>query len=380
MNLNYDDDKSLHGSRAFGLGAKFGGTLDELYDHLTTPAHKDDHKFLYVLKEWNISPYTDWPNDFGRLAKIACKEISAGRSIDRDMAALLYFVQDVPGRAEQEVVAEREFLVQAGNYDPYVKNHAKFQLQLKSLMESEKFAADLGLLSEVVDLDLLAYNNVVRRTLSCERNIRPEQFYLRWDDQMRRWQHIFDGFCWNHDLYGLELIDGKWVPLLMKVTVNATPHGIIIFIPKWMSMDFARDLVVREITKLIRSRGARPQGIKRTETQLERDELARAAYKAHLAALDLDKKGDDRIDFIIKELELLPETEERRVRELVEEGNALENPSASRITIEEVRSREVTPAPETDRVRRLLRDYDELTDEELDLFWKKVEAKRNQNL
>ena len=376
MNLNYDNEKYLHCSRAFGIGARFGGTLDELYDHLTSPAHKNDHKLLYVLKQWNISPYTDWPNDFGRLAKIACKEISAGRPIDRDMAALLYFVQDVPDPAEQEIVAEREFLVQAGNYDPYLKNHAKFQLQLKVLNESAEFAADLALLSEIVDLDQLAYNDVIRRTLACERNIRPEQFYIRWDDQMRRWQHIFDGFCWKHDLYGLELIDGKWSPLLMKVTVNATPHGVIIFIPKWMSIDFARDLVLREITKLIRSRGARPQGIKRTETQQEREELARAAYKAHLAALDLDKKGDDRIDFIIKELELLPEIEERRVRELVEEGDALENPSASRITIDEVRSREVTPAPVTDRVTRLLRDYDRLSDEERELFLKKVEQKR----
>ena len=48
---------------------------------------------------------------------------------------------------------------------------------------------------------------------------------------------------------------------------------------------------------------------------------------------------------------------------------ALENSSASRITIDEVMSRPVTPVPETDRLTDALRLYDKLNDEERDLFW-----------
>ena len=371
MDINQDKDRNTLFGRAFDMGSKHGDTFDGLCDLLTDPAHKGNHKYIYVNEQWLINPYTSWSNDFGGVGQLICNELGAGRDIDRDLAALLYFVQDVPDEKEQDIIGESEFLVQAGNYDRFVKNHVKFQLQMKYLNESAEFAADLKLLCDLVELEDLAYNNVVRRTLACERNMRQDHFYLRWKNKLRRAQHVFDAFSWKHELYGLEKIDGKWTPLLMKVTVNATPHGIIIFIPKWMSLDLVRDLVTREISKLIRARGVKRQGSKRTEAQFEREELATEAYYADQAAADMGLKGDDRIDFIIQQLGLMPETDDRRIRELLAEGARVET-DESRITPADVMAKMKTPAPETDFVQKLRAMYNRGTPEQREAFLKSI--------
>ena len=156
MDFNPNKDKKTLFGRAFGMGKNHGATFDGLCGLLKNPAHKGNHKYIYVTEQWLINPYTNWANDFGGVGKLMCEELGAGRDIDRDLAALLYFVQDVPDETEQEIIGESEFLVQAGNYDRFVKNHTKFKLQMKYLNESAEFAADLKLLCDLVELEDLA--------------------------------------------------------------------------------------------------------------------------------------------------------------------------------------------------------------------------------
>lgn len=368
MDLDYEkDDQTLRG-RAFGMHKKCGATLKQLYRYLRSRVHKKHHKWLYIAKNWTIAPHSEWPNDIENLGKLVCDQIAAEQEIDRELATLLYFIKDVPDQTEQDAVAAKENFVQAGNYDSYVKNHEKYKLKLKDLDEDAEFHRDKWLLCDVVDLDALADgSNVIRRTMCAERNFRLAQHRLRWKNKRRRNQHLVDAFCWKWELYGFEKIDGKWVPLLMKVTVNVTPWGLMIFIPKWMSFDLQRDFIIRELSNLMRARGVAPQGSKRGEGKLAREELAREAYLANEAAKEMGIKGDERYEFIIQQTHLHPDTDDRRIRELICEGEALVKAEEDEITMAEILAKPA-PAVDNDRLERFLAFYDELTPEEVKLF------------
>jgi len=57
---------------------------------------------------------------------------------------------------------------------------------------------------------------------------------------------LFDAMCYRWRLYGME----KDRPLLLKVSVNPTPHGTMIVIPRYLSLDPHRDLDWKLIGRL----------------------------------------------------------------------------------------------------------------------------------
>ena len=126
------------------------------------------------------------------------------------------------------------------------------------------------------------------------------------------------------------------------------------------------------ISKLMRARGAAPQGAKRTEGQFEREELATETYFADRAAADMGLKGDERTDFIIQQVGLMPETDDRRIRELIAEGAKLVEANEGRITAAEVMAKGKTPAPETDAVAEARAAFNRLTAEEKEVFLKGI--------
>src|SRR5687767_812174 len=106
MNLNYNHDEKILLTRAFYMHKKCIGVLKQLYVLLACASHKDFHPMLYTLKEWLLSPLSIWPNDFRGAAEFVCDEFKAGRGIDREMAALLEFSKPVPGKKEQDAIAD----------------------------------------------------------------------------------------------------------------------------------------------------------------------------------------------------------------------------------------------------------------------------------
>jgi hypothetical protein len=112
-------------------------------------------------------------------------------------------------------------------------------------------------------------------------------------------------------------------PLLLKLTVNPTAHGLMVFIPTYWSFDPRRDLNWTEINKLHKARGGLRQGPKMSEGRLARHTQARLAYQAAQRARELGLRGAKRLEFIIKSVRLAPETEPRTVRRLVKEGRKL---------------------------------------------------------
>jgi len=87
-----------------------------------------------------------------------------------------------------------------------------------------------------------------------------------------------------------------------------------------MSLDLKRDLIIKAVTELHKTRGNLRQGAKISESRLEKQDLAKAVYLADAAAKKDKKKGKERFKFIISETGLSPRCDERRIRELIQQG------------------------------------------------------------
>src|SRR5438046_218374 len=105
-----------------------------------------------------------------------------------------------------------------------------------------------------------------------ERNFRPDDWNFSWRSTDDRFDNVFDAFCHKWTLYGME----RDKPLLQKLSVNVTPYGTMIVIPRYWSFDFNRDLKWRSITRLHHSREVPRQGAKLVANQSARRTQAAA--------------------------------------------------------------------------------------------------------
>lgn len=158
------------------------------------------------------------------------------------------------------------------------------------------------------------HKGVIRRTLSAERNLR-QPFAVNWKKRADRFQAVFDAFCWRWNLYGMQ--DDK--PLLIKLSVNLTPQGTMIFIPAYWSFDAKRDVRWDAVMKLHRARANKMQG-----SVLAEGLETRRAMAAKLRSLDqeahrLGLRGDKRHAFLCRKLGLVEGTDPKRISRLRKE-------------------------------------------------------------
>lgn len=156
------------------------------------------------------------------------------------------------------------------------------------------------------------HKGIIRRRLVRERSMR-EHWPFRWTKTADRFHSVFDVFCQRWHLYGM---CGDR-PLLLKLTVNLTPFGTMIFIPAYWSFDPKRDLNWRAITALHKARGVRKQGAKLSANQLaarlESIYAAELSKEANLRKL----RGAARLSWVLKRLKRDPRTDERRLRRIL---------------------------------------------------------------
>jgi len=91
-------------------------------------------------------------------------------------------------------------------------------------------------------------------------------------------------------------------PLLLKLSVNPTPHGTMIVIPRYLSLDPHRDLDWKLIGRLHRCRGAGKQGPKLSAGRMQKMEEARKAKRLWAEARRKGKKGEARYEYVRKRM------------------------------------------------------------------------------
>jgi hypothetical protein len=102
-------------------------------------------------------------------------------------------------------------------------------------------------------------------------------------------------------------------PLTMKLSVNLTPHGTMIFIPAYWSFDAKRDIRWDAVKKLHGARSLKKQGEVLTEGLEER-----RANAAKLRELDAEVKrrglrGDKKHAFLCEGLGWVADTSAKRI-------------------------------------------------------------------
>jgi hypothetical protein len=251
-------------------------------------------KELWRIYEWLLVPYTLWPIEFVSLANFVLESVASGEAIEPEVGTLLSLIDSPPRTSTREAVRKYEYDVQSGKYEKLTKQHQKFEAQERALLTNRELQADWESIKHCFKVE--GFQNrrgVVRRRLSQERNFR-EGWELDWGDEKKRFQVMLDALCYRWRLYGFE----KDRPLLMKVTVNLTPHGTMIMIPGHLSLDPRRDLDWRKIARLHRLHGAERQGPKLSAAKLARLEEAKLARKLWAESKVKGLKGAERFEYV----------------------------------------------------------------------------------
>ena len=105
-------------------------------------------------------------------------------------------------------------------------------------------------------------------------------------------------------------------PLLLKLAVNLTPHGTMIFIPSYWSFDPKRDIRWDAIAALHKVRVPKRQGTALAEGHAERMKLAEKLRTLDAEARRLALRGEKKHAFLCAGLGWVPETSAKRIGRL----------------------------------------------------------------
>lgn len=311
MNSEKQDDLRRLSKLAFRRMSECTKVIERYY---SVPQQIREHPLLLAIYPWMFVPFSLWPFDISGAVESLIGRLSAGRRIDQDSEFLSRLLGELPTAAGCEIVAEYEHQVKGGNYESLIKAQHKFNLKEKLLAEDKDFRADWNRIKKRFDVSKhQGENGVIRRRMVSERNFRPPGWDFKWKSAEDRFRLIFDAFCHKWVLYGMEYDK----PLLQKLSVNITPFGTMIFIPRYWSLDRNRDLRWEAINRLHHSRGIPRQGQKLSANQIERKHQAENALKYWKEATKVGLKGEKRIGAVLSRLGWHPDTDAKQLRRLL---------------------------------------------------------------
>ena len=276
-----------HGDKCGDLVQRFHASRPSINGHL----HEG---LLAKIYSWLLVPFSLWPIDFCGLSKHVLTLLETKVAFDEELVLLLQTIDSPPDERTRKIVGDFEADVEAGRYDKLIKRPEKFSELENDLNQDTEFTAAWEELKR--HHDHKAFQNskgVIRRRLSQERNLR-EGWDFDWTEKRKRFFSIFDALCHRWRLYGIE--GDK--PLLLKISVNPTPHGTMIVIPREWSLDPIRDLNWSAISKIHRAHGAKRQGPKLSPGRVKQREEAQEAKRLWMEARAKGHKGDARFKYV----------------------------------------------------------------------------------
>jgi hypothetical protein len=257
-----------------------------------------ESRLMWNVCDWLLVPLTLWPIDFEGLARHTLRVVEGKEPLDRRFKLVLRLVSRPPPKKTQQAIARYERDVEEGIYHRMLRQPSKFD-EIETALEKNEQLAELW--EEIKEeFQTSKYRNkrgVIRRRLSQERNFR-EGWQLDWTDERSKFYAAFDAFCYAWDLYGME----RDKPLLMKMSVNPTPYGTLLFIPRTWSFDAKRDLDWGAITRLHRAQGVGRQGPKLSEGRMEVRRQAAQARRLWARAEKEGLTGDERRKWVCRQM------------------------------------------------------------------------------
>lgn len=263
---------------------------------------------LSILHRWMLTPISLWPLNIQHIFCTCLTLMEAGEALDSDMVFLVQSLPDLPSEEVCKVVAEHERFVQKGSYESLIKTQTKFDSIEKAAVRDPELSRAWKAIKKRWDVRTFSdHKGIIRRSLISERNFRL-RFSIEWDDPSQRFQAAFDAFCARWNLYGMK---GDR-PLTMKLSVNLTPHGTMIFIPAYWSFDAKRDVRWDAVKKLHGARALKKQGEALTEGLEERRKNATKLRKLDAEAKHLGLRGERKHKYLCDGLGWVTETSPKR--------------------------------------------------------------------
>lgn len=305
------EDLARHSKLTFRR-MKAGVQLIERF-HTLPEAHRKNAA-LKRAYDWLFVPLSLWPVDVIGIASHLLGVFEAGKKPAKDLVGLVKLIGKAPAEKTCGVISMHERNVKGGNYETLIKAQYKFDFKEKLLKQYKEFREDWNWIKSEFNLtEYQGENGVIRRRMVSERNFRPTDWNFKWNSREDRFRNIFDAFCHKWVLYGME----KDKPLLQKLSVNITPFGTMVFIPRYWSFDRNRDLRWHAITRLHRARGVPRQGAKLSANQVERRKQAEVARKLMKKAAGQGMKGEKRDYWVMAKLGLHPDTHPKQLQRLL---------------------------------------------------------------
>lgn len=272
---------------------------------------------LEKITEWLMVPFSLWPVDLIGVAEHVIQLAESGKHSSVEIQKLIEMLGEPPKTKTCDSIIAHEHFVKGGNYESLIKAQCKFDAKEKLHLDDAEFIADWTWIKKHFDLNKHQdKNGIIRRRMVSERNFHPLDWNFSWRSKSDKFFNVFDTFCYKWILYGME----KDKPLLQKLSVNITPYGTMIVIPRYWSFDCHRDLKWKAITQLHHSRGVPRQGAKLAANFVQRRGQAKVAKRYYLEATGLGKKGEVRTAWVMEKIGMHPATDPKQLRRLLKLG------------------------------------------------------------
>lgn len=262
--------------------------------------------------EWLLSPLTLWALDYAGIGEHIVRTLRADGRFSADFLLLLRLIAAPPGDFTRDQIAQYEETVTKGYYDYLVKQPEKFREREAEILADGELSNCWNEAKKQFRFDpLRSARGVIRRTLSQERNFNPFVPFI-WRGR-RKAEIVFDAICYRWGLYGFE--NDK--PLLLKISVNPTPHGTMLVIPRHWSFDQSRDLDWHAISKVHRAHGISRQGPKLSSARIERHVEREKAKGFRDEARRNGLRGDAVYDFVAQKMGWDPRSDQSKLKRLL---------------------------------------------------------------
>ncbi len=313
MNSSLEADLQRLQSLAYHR-AQWGEALIRKFHRLSKNIRQNpDFPLLEKLRGWLLAPITLWPSNLEAIGWQAVEMFQNGRSLDQSIRLALELLVDPPSEEACEAATRHEHDVQQGRYEHLIHATCKLNEIETERTLSDNLMSDWKRLRKLFDVRKFAdHKGIIRRRLVQERSLRND-WDIDWRKEEDRFYAIFNVFCHRWHLYGMQ--GDK--PLALKMTVNLTPFGTMIFIPAYWSFDPKRDLKWRAITALHRARGVVRQGEKLSQNRSQRRDEAERAKRLVEQAKARGLKGFARAYWVMGQLNWDPRTDISRLKRLL---------------------------------------------------------------
>jgi hypothetical protein len=266
------------------------------------------------FQQWLAVPFSLWPVDVIGMANHLIELAESGKHPNAEFLELVELLGEPPSVKTCDSICAHEHDVKGGNYESLIKAQYKFDFKEELLKENPAFRSDWNWIKGHFDVKKhQSDTGVIRRRMVSERNFRPRDWNFCWKTKDDHFFNVFDAFCHKWALYGME----KDKPLLQKLSVNITPYGTMIVIPRYWSFDCNRDLRWRAITRLHRSRRVPKQGLKLGANQMQRRKQADTAKCFWTDATAKGMRGEKRDSWVMAKLGMHPDTDAKQLRRLL---------------------------------------------------------------